>query len=230
MAVGVRITAALGGVPADVAHAFEIQGLTARRWGLALAVLLALAGASTRGWWLRAIGQSLVCARDVASGDVLLLENFDPDYLLFERAATLQREGRAVRVLVPTRTASTDSSEANRVARGIAELMAELARVRNLEIVPIHEIEPYSLNAARQVRDSLVRGHVRSVLVLAPAFRSRRSSLIYQAVLGPAGIHVHCLAVWGQHTPDNWTASWHGIQVVAEQFIKLQFYRFFVVR
>jgi hypothetical protein len=107
--------------------------------------------------------------------------------------------------------------------------MARVARVQNLEIVPIQEIEPYSLNAARQIRDHLVRESVRSVLVVSPALRSKRSSLVYRSVLQPAGIQVHCLAMLGQHTPDNWTASWHGIQVVTEQFIKLQFYRFWVV-
>ena len=107
--------------------------------------------------------------------------------------------------------------------------MARVARVQNLQIVPIQEVEPYSLNAARQIRDYLLRENVRSVLVVSPAFRSKRSSLVYRGILSAAGIQVHCLAMFGQHTPHNWTASWHGIQVVTEQFIKLQFYRFYVV-
>lgn len=199
------------------------------RWRLAVPLSVVLAVALTRGLWLPSIGQSLVCPVDVAFGDVLLLENFDPDYRLFERAAMLQREGRPARVLVPTRTSSPDSNEPNLVDKGIVELMAGLARVRNLEIVPIKEIEPYSLNAARQIRDYLIREHVRSILVLSPAFRSKRSALIYRAILGPAGIQAHCLAVSGHHTPENWTVSWHGIQTVTEQFVKLQFYRFYVV-
>ena len=203
--------------------------MMAWRWRLGVPVIVLLSGVLTRGLWLPSIGRSLVCAEHVVSADVLLLENFDPDYRLFERAATLQREGNSARVLVPTRTSSSDSTEANLVSRGIVELMAGLARVQNLEILPIKEIEPYSLNAARQIRDYLTREHVRSVLVLSPAFRSERSSLIYRAVLGPAGIQARCLAVFGQHTPENWTVSWHGIQTVTEQFIKLQFYRFYVV-
>ena len=202
----------------------------ARRCGLAVAVALVVAVVSTRRLWLPSIGQSLVCTEDVASADVLLVVNFDPDYRLFERAAALQRGGLSARVLVPTPTAAGDSRETNLVSTGIVELMAGLARVQNLEMVPIEEIEPYSLNAARQIRDYLVREHVRSVLVVSPAFRSKRSALVYRAVLGPAGIQAHCLAIFGQHTPENWTASWHGIQAVTEQFIKLQFYRFHVVR
>ena len=200
------------------------------RWRLAVLVAVVLTAALTRGRWLPSIGQSLVCAEDVASADVVILENFDPDYRLFERAATLQREGLLTKVLVPTPTASIDSKEANLVSRGTVELMARLARVRDLEVIPIREIEPYSLNAARQIRDHLVREHVRSALVVSPAFRSRRSMLVYQTVLRPVGIHARCLPVFGQHTPNNWTASWHGIQAVTEQFIKLQYYRFYVVR
>jgi hypothetical protein len=75
----------------------------------------------------------------------------------------------------------------------------------------------------------LTHAHVRSVLVLAPAFRSKRSSLVYKTVLGQAGIDVSCLAIYGQHTPENWMRTWHGIQVVTEQSIKLGFYRFYLM-
>src|SRR5712692_2751822 len=97
----------------DVARGREAEGVMAWRWRLAVPVIVVLAGVLTRGLWLPSIGQSLVCAENVASADVLLLENFDPDYRLFERAATLQREGHSARVLVPTRTSSSDSNEAN---------------------------------------------------------------------------------------------------------------------
>ena len=198
-------------------------------WCLTIAVITVLGGSLTHRLWFPAIARSLVCTGEEASFEAVLVENFDPDYRLFERTAALQRESVSTRVLVPTATASSDSQEVNLVSRGIVELMARLARVRNVEIVPIKEIEPYSLNAARQIRDFLVREHVRSVLVVSPAFRSRRSSLVYRAVLRPAGIQVYCLAVFGQHTPENWPTSWHGIQAITEQFIKLQFYRFYVV-
>lgn len=199
------------------------------RWLVGVPLVIALAGVLTRGLWLPSIADSLVCAEGLTATDAIVVENFDPNYLLFERAASLQQRGLSARVLVPTATASRDSQEANLVSREIAELMARVARVRNVEIIPIHEIEPYSLNAAYQVRDLLVQEQVRSVLVLSPAFRSRRSSLVYQAVLEPTGIAVHCGAVFGHHTPENWTSTWHGIQTVTEQFIKLGFYRFYVV-
>ena len=65
--------------------------------------------------------------------------------------------------------------------------------------------------------------------MVTPGFRSQRSSLVYQAVLAPAGIAVYCVPVFGQKTPANWTETWHGIQEVAEQFLKLQYYRFYVL-
>ena len=71
--------------------------------------------------------------------------------------------------------------------------------------------------------------HENGVIVVTPAFRSRRSVLVYRTVLRPAGIEVHCVPVVGTYRPDNWTSSWHGIQDVTEQFIKLQYYRFYVL-
>jgi hypothetical protein len=45
-----------------------------------------------------AIGCSPVCETNAAPSDA---ENFDPDYLLFERASALRRAGLVARVLGP---------------------------------------------------------------------------------------------------------------------------------
>jgi hypothetical protein len=197
---------------------------------LAAVVLVTVTLSLTSRFWLPSIGRSLVCAEAVASSDAIVVENFDPNYLLFERAAALQQAGVSTRVLVPIQASDPHAGLANPVSRGIAELMANLARVQNPETIPIADVEPYTLNAAYQLRDALVKRHLRSVVVVAPGFRSRRSSLVYRAVLSPAGIHVSCLPVFGDRTPENWAASWHGFEVVAEQFIKLQVYRWCVLR
>ena len=97
------------------------------------------------------------------------------------------------------------------------------------EFIPIQEIEPISLNAAYQIRDFLTKVHLRSVIVVTDGFRSKRSALVYHAVLDPAGINVSCIPVFGQRTPKNWTETWHGIQEVAKQLLKLQYYRFYVL-
>jgi hypothetical protein len=201
----------------------------ARAWRLVACFVLLLTAFLTRDFWIPSIGWSLVCDEETAPSDAIFVENFDPSYLLFERAADLQQTGLAARVLVPAQVSDRDSELTNPVSRGIAELMGRLARVQNPEIIAIREVEPYSLNAAYQLRTFLTKEHLGSVVVVVPAFRSRRSSLVYQAVLRPAGIQVHCLPVFGNHTPENWTTTWHGIQTVIEQLVKLQFYRFWVL-
>jgi hypothetical protein len=200
------------------------------RHTLAVTVLVVLLVSLTHGFWTPSIGRSLVCTEEAASSDTILVENFDPDYQLFERAASLQRARPSARVLVPVQPSGPDSGRANPVSKGIAELMAHFARVQNLDIITMDEMEPFTLNTAYRIRDFLTKEHRRSVVVVASAFRSRRSLLAYRAVLSPAGVLVHCLPVFGAHTPDNWTATWHGIQVVSEQFLKLQVYRFYVLR
>ena len=201
---------------------------TTWKFRLAMLILVVVVGSVTRGFWIPSIARSLVCIEEVGPSDVILVENFDPDYFLFERAVALQKAGLSARVLVPTQV-SPDPAVADSVSRGIAELMARLARIQHLEIIPIEEIEPISLTAAYQIRDFLTSEHLRSVIVVTPAFRSRRSSLVYQAVLRSAGIQVYCMPVFGGPMPENWTSTWHGIQEVTEQFIKLQIYRFYVL-
>jgi hypothetical protein len=81
---------------------------------------------------------------------------------------------------------------------------------------------------ARQLRDRLTREGVRTVTVVSPSLRSRRSAMIYATAFAPA-IAVRCVPVVGFNTPDNWTRRWHGIQEVGLQFLKLQYYRFWVL-
>jgi hypothetical protein len=178
--------------------------------------------------WARWAGHSLVCQEAIGHSDVILVENFTPNYLLFERAAALYTAGLAPRILVPT-PAAHDPASPNGVSRGFVEVMARVAGMPEPEILPIQITEPISLHAAYQIRDFLLTAHLQSVLVVTSGFRSQRASLIYQAVLAPAGIRVYCVPVFGKRTPANWTDTWHGIQEVAEQFLKLQYYRFYVL-
>jgi hypothetical protein len=169
-----------------------------------------------------------VCREEIRRSDVIIVENFDPNYLLFERAAQLKRQGFAVRVIVPAE-ASHEVGGISRISKGIAELMIQVAQLQDTEIIPIRESEPISLNAACQIRDFLTKEHLQSVIIITGGFRSKRTCLVYNAVVGTAGIRVHCMPVFGRQTPQNWTESWHGIQEVSEQFLKLQYYRLFVL-
>jgi hypothetical protein len=195
---------------------------------IGLIVVMIVTGVLTRGVWTTQIGRSLVCARDAAPSDVILIENFDPNYLLLERAAALEKAGLASRSLVPVQIFPQPPT-INPISKGIAEVMAGHARIGAWGMIPIQEIEPISLNAAVQIRDHLARQHVTSVLVVTPGFRSRRSLLVYRAVLSDGGIQVRCDPVFGRKTVERWTETWHGIQEVAEEFLKLQYYRFYVL-
>ncbi len=212
-------------------HFFHRRESIKTTWKLRLAiVLLALLVISvTRNFWSMRIGQSLTCTEKIGRSDIMLVDNVDPDYLLFERAATLHKAGLASRVLIPVQV-SHESERANSVSIGIAELMARVAQVQAPEIMPIRASEPISLNAAYQISDFLTREHLRAVIVITPGFRSKRSSLIYQAVLARAGITVYCVPVFVGAALEDWTHSWHGMQEVSNQFFKLQFYRFYFLR
>ena len=195
---------------------------------LAMIFLSLLVLSVTRNFWSMSIGQSLACTEKVGRSDVILVENVGSDYLLFERAAALRKAGLASRVLIPVQV-SHDSDRANSVSIGIADLMARAAQMPAPEIMPIRASEPISLNAAYQIRDFLIKEHLTAIIVVTPGFRSKRSSLIYQAVLARAGITVYCVPVFVGATLEDWTQSWHGIEEVTNQFFKLQFYRFYVL-
>jgi len=199
-----------------------------RRWRLPAAVgLCALVAFASRETALAAIGRTLVCAERAPSGDVILLDNFDYDYGLFRRGAELQRAGLASRVLVPATT--SDEKDAAAAAREVANAFARLAGLARWDFIPVEQMEPISLNTAYKVRDFILGEHISSVTLLSPGFRSRRSELIYRSVLGENGITMACLPVFGATTPETWAGTWHGVQDVALQFMKLQYYRFWVM-
>jgi len=192
------------------------------------ALVLILAAAVTSRFWTAPVARTLVCPGTTAPSGAMLLENFDANYLLFERAAALEKAGPARIAYVPVE-ASSDPKVANPVSLGIAEVMARQARLRAWRPIIISLREPISLNAALQIRDRLTADGVKSVTVLAPGFRSRRSMLVYQAALAPAHITVQCVPVFGATTTESWTKTWHGIQHTVEELMKLGYYRLYVL-
>src|SRR5262249_46033969 len=96
-------------------------------------------------------------------------------------------------------------------------------------ILPIQEIEPVSLNAAYQIRNQLAKEHIRSMIIVTPGFRSRRTELVYHRVLRDVGTQLYCVPVFGRTSPGRWMETWHGIQDVTTEFLKLQYYRFYVI-
>lgn len=199
-------------------------------WKLRLGALAALILGLwlTSGWWSLTIARSLVCDSSLVPSDAVLVDNLDDDYLLFERAAKLRQAGMAARVLVPV-WADSVTQQPKGVPFGTTEVMVEISRVGHVEIVPIVEVEPITLNAARAIQRYLDREHIRSVIVVTPLFRSRRSELVYSATFGRAGIAVSCEPVQGLVGVGDWARSWHGIQRVLEQWFKLQDHRMYVL-
>jgi hypothetical protein len=158
----------------------------------------------------------------------MLIENFDPNYVLFEKAAELEHVGLAPITFVPIEV-GPDGSTSNPVSRGIAEVMARHARLSSWQVIAIRQEEPIVLNAASQIASKFSSQRIRSIIILTGAFRSRRSFLVYGTVLGEAGIAVYCVPVYGRSKPDDWFDTWHGIQEVIEQQAKLQYYRLWVL-
>lgn len=216
--------------PAWYRHFFYRKESWRTTWKLRLLlfVLVLVAVVGGRHFWERQIGESLVCDQQTPHSDALLLENFDTDYLIFERAEFLKRTGIAPRVFIPA--SAYDNGELSSVEKGTVELFARIAGLREYEKIPIRLTEPISLNAANQIREVLAKENIQSLIVISPGFRSRRSALVYRTVFNPIGIRVSCDPVFGSVNPRNWTDTWHGIQDVLEAFIKLQYYRFWVLQ
>jgi len=110
----------------------------------------------TRGLWAGALGKGLLCEEQGAGTgvDAIVVENFDVNYLVFERASELKRKGLTARVLVPVQ-AAPDTGEPDLVFGQIAELMGRTARIGELTMIPVRASEPISLNTAYRVRDFL---------------------------------------------------------------------------
>lgn len=189
---------------------------------LALILFLSLA---TRGWWVPAIGWSLVYNSPIERPDLILIDNLDTEYFLFKKAADFQQQGSGAGVLIPVCAWAQDPGKPAPVARETAEIMIRMAGVKSAELLVIQGSEPITLNTARQVGDFLKGTNVKTILILTSGFKSKRLHLIFDRVLSELGIHAYCLPVWGAHRPETWAATWHGIQEVFLQHIKLAYYR-----
>ena len=210
-------------------HLFYRKESIRTTWKLrfALVAFIVAAGYATFRFWGPLLAGSLVCSEEVGPTDAILIENFDENYLLFKRAAELQRAGSAARVLVPV--PPDQDGKPTLLSTETAALMCRMAGVQKPELVAVRETEPITLNAALQLRDFLQRERLRSVLLLTSGFRSRRSALVYHRAWAPAGIRVSCLPVFGQTTTANWANRWHGVEEVIEQLVKLLYYRLYVL-
>jgi hypothetical protein len=213
--------------PASRKFVFVTREVTTWKFRVALVAALAAVAWLSSSTWSRQLGRSLVCVDSIRPVDVILIDNFDQNYLLFERAAALRKIGIAPRVVVPTEL--SEEADGPTVAEGILDVMIRVSHLQDFETVPIREVEPISLNAAYQIRSRLQQIGARSVAVVTAGFRSRRSFLVYSRVFNETGISVSCVPVFGTKGLDTWQDTWHGIQDVLQQFAKLQYYRFYIL-
>jgi hypothetical protein len=194
----------------------------------AVVVVLGLGMYLTESFWAPRVAEGLVCEQPehLTRADALLIDDFESDYSLFGRARLLQEAGLSSRVIAPV-TVLADGSIST-VSETVIDALARLARLGNLTTVPISNVEPISLNTAVHIKQYARENGITSMAVVTPAFRSRRSMMIYAAVLNPAGVSTQCAPVFGRSIQE-WTRTWHGIQDVALQFAKLQYYRWYVL-
>ena len=188
---------------------------------LLVATLCGLLLLLTGSFWLESIGRSLIHADELEAVDLIVVEDFDENYWLHRIAANLQAEGRSSRVIVVKAT--------DRGAQYVTAALADAAGLDNYELLESGAGEPIALNAAIALRERLGDEPIGSIIVVATGFRSQRTHLIYEAVFEGDGIEVLCRPVLGPRRPDNWWHSWHGIQEIGLEFVKLQYYRFWVL-
>jgi uncharacterized SAM-binding protein YcdF (DUF218 family) len=198
------------------------------KWIGFVALIICAGIVITRGHWLPWIGGYLVCQESIGVSDVILIDNVEPNYLLFERAQRLQSQGLAEIVLIPILKADTSGPPAL-VSIGIVDVMCRISMLRNCTTFEAPGREPISLNVARRSAEEIRSRGAHSVIIVTDGLRSRRAADIYLHVLRPLGISAHFQPVFGPHTPGNWFTSWHGIQEIVLQLGKLWYYKLAVL-
>lgn len=197
-----------------------------RLLALTLVIILCMA---TRGWWIPAVGWGLVANVQTEKPDLILIDNLDTNFQLFEKASYLQKRGVGKRVLVPVAVFSGDIQTPATWGREIAETLIRLAHLDSVELLPVGVAEPITRNVAYEVGSYLKRTEVSRVLILTSGFKSKRIHLIFKKALSEVGIETYCLPVWGSQRPETWANTWHGIQEVLLQYAKLVYYRLWVL-
>lgn len=117
---------------------------------------------------------------------------------------------------MPTRT-DPGTQDPNTAARGTMPVMARIAGIGTIEILPTREVEFITLNAARDLQRFLEREAIRSMIVVTRLVRSRRSALVGAAPLGSADTTVQCQPVQTSRGVNLWARSWHDIQEAVQQ-------------
>lgn len=210
---------------------------TTWRFRFLVCAVLALVVVAPGKIWLTAMATSLVHEDALASADLILVEMAvlpAPDAIAY--AASLYHRGYAPRIAV-TRYIHSD-----RLADGGVQVPGSLDKLLEIywadagldgsivESVPIQVIDPVTLNSARQVAEYCRAHRVARVIIVPSRYHSRRSTLSYERYMTPLGIAMLSRPPEGRLRPDNWWRTKDGMLVVTQEYVKLLYYRAFVLQ
>jgi len=196
---------------------------------ITLLVFLMIFCLVTGRFWLLLVGRSLIHEDELAPSDVIVVENFEgPFFEGLSRAVRLQEEGFSPRILV-LRLLPRESGFSSTLLEQIWDSYCHAVGIHDPEIVAVKQVEPITFNIAQQLASTLEKTTIRSAILITGVFHSNRSCLTYQEVLEPLGIEIRCLPVSSVTDPDHWWQTSHDALYVVEEFLKLQYYRLFVL-
>ncbi len=184
----------------------------------------------TGRFWLVWVGQSLIYEDKLAPTDVILVENFEAPFLAgLSRAVKLRDEGYSERILVVRLIPRESRFISSNFLGQVWDSYCQAVGIDDPEIVAVEQVEPVTKNMAKQLASTLKKTSVESAILISGIFHSKRSCLVYREVLEPLGIQLRCLPVSGAVDPDHWWKTSHDALYVVEEFLKLQYYRLFVL-
>ena len=92
-------------------------------------------------------------------------------------------------------------------------------------VTPIRN--PVTLKEAKTVLDTLSQDHIKSAILVAPSFHTRRSYLAYQYVSKPLQIKIYPMAYFPDHHQDKWWTDQMRLRDFVVESIKLVYYLVF---
>lgn len=94
----------------------------------------------------------------------------------------------------------------------------------DFEILVTHIHHPLTLIEAQGAMKAISQMNVRSAVLLAPGFHTRRSYLVYQYCASPYQIKIYPQACFKGYMSEKWWATNDGMRDFAAEFAKLAYY------
>ena len=94
----------------------------------------------------------------------------------------------------------------------------------DFEIIVTHIHNPITLTAAQGAMKVLAKSNIKSAILLAPGFHTRRSYLVYQYAANPYHITIYPQACFGEYGSEKWWTQDFGKRDFAAESAKLAYY------